>query len=122
MSGVGSPGSVAARLSRSKHPHWAFRPLIGDLQMTQAASAVRKDVPVIVFGRDHSGKAHASWFGPEDAELAGKAAKKMGLTLCSPKMNSAHWLTSCPRAAFLPAVAPSFPSSKKHCSTSLKAS
>jgi hypothetical protein len=49
--------------------------------MTQTAPAVRKDVPVIVFGRDHSGKAHASWFNKEDAELAGKAAKKMGLNL-----------------------------------------
>src|SRR3954469_24546886 len=52
--------------------------------MTQTALAARKDVPVIVFGRDHSGKAHASWFSADDAELAGKAAKKMGLSLVQP--------------------------------------
>ena len=49
--------------------------------MTQTAPAVREAVPVIVFGRDQSTKPHASWFGADDAQLAEKAAKKMGLSV-----------------------------------------
>ena len=49
--------------------------------MTQTAPAVREAVPVIVFGRDQTAKPHASWFGSDDAELAEKAAKKMGLSV-----------------------------------------
>ena len=33
---------------------------------------------MIVFGKDESGKAHASWFGAADAELAERAAGIMG--------------------------------------------
>lgn len=34
---------------------------------------------IVIYGRDDSGKAHASWFGAADAELATKAAGLMGM-------------------------------------------
>lgn len=37
------------------------------------------EAALIVLGRDASGKAHASWFGPADAPLAAKAADMMGM-------------------------------------------
>ena len=55
----------------------------GDAVISDAAPAV------IVFGKDESGKAHASWFAGADAELAIKAAGLMGfsaLRVTSPDM------------------------------------
>ena len=48
-------------------------------EATKAADAEPAPVPVILFGKDEKGKAHASYFTAADAQLATKAAGLMGL-------------------------------------------
>ena len=44
-----------------------------------AATAAAAESAVVVYGRDEANKAHASWFGAADVELAIKAAGMMGM-------------------------------------------
>jgi hypothetical protein len=46
-----------------------------------AETDVRDDTAVVVFGRDATGKPHASSFSQSEADLATKAAERMGLRL-----------------------------------------
>ena len=72
-----APGNVTS-ISAERKPRAAAAEVSAD-----AGDAVKSDTApaVIVFGKDESGKAHASWFAEPDAELAIKAAALMGFSV-----------------------------------------
>ena len=86
-----APSNVTS-ISAGRKPRAAAAEVSAD-----AGDAVKSDAApaVIVFGKDESGKPHASWFAEAEAELAIKAAGSMGfqvLRVTSPDRPPRPWI------------------------------
>jgi len=71
---------AAATLTASA-PRGAFIILENQMNMSASTAAARGSLPhpIVVLGRDDSGKAHASYFSAADGHMAKKAAGLMGM-------------------------------------------
>lgn len=76
VSGARLMGKIKGTIIDQPAAGAATTPITG---ANDAATAAAAEPAVVVFGRDEANKAHASWFGAADVELAIKAAGMMGM-------------------------------------------